>query len=137
MTCLKPVLLTLAIFAAVPAVSAEAKPHLRDVPEIENTLFTVALANEVGKKCDSLRGRRIKGFNLLLKLRSRANALGYSDDEIRSFVESETEKARMRAKGEAYLKSRGVDLNNPETFCAFGRAEMAKSSAVGALLKAR
>ena len=74
---------------------------------------------------------------MLFDLRSRANELGYSDAEIRAYVESDAEKARMRAKGEKFLASKGVDKNNPETFCAFGRAEIEKSSAIGALLKAR
>lgn len=116
--------------------AADAKPSMRDVPEIENMLFTVAIANEVGKKCDSLEGRWLRGYNMLFKLRNRANKLGYTDSEIREFVESDTEKDRMRAKGYKYLKSKGVVKNNPETFCAYGRAEIAKSSAIGALLKA-
>jgi len=137
MTRLKSALLALSVCAAAPIAAAEAKPHLRDVPEIEHTLFTVALANEVDKKCDSISGRRLKGFNVLFQLRRRANELGYSDAEIRAYVESDSEKDRMRAKGYEYLTSNGVKKNDPETFCAFGRAEIAKSSAIGALLKAR
>jgi len=137
MNSLKFTLLGCAIAFAVPATAAEAKPHLRDVPEIETALFTVALANEVDKKCDSISGRRLKGYKQLFDLRSRANQLGYSDAEIRSYVESDTEKARMRSKGEEFLQTQGVDINKPETFCAFGRAEIAKSSAIGALLRAK
>lgn len=137
MTRLKSCALALFLGAAAPAVAAESRPPLGDVPEIENTLFVVALANEVGRKCDTISGRRLKGYNMLFRLRSRANQLGYSDAEIRAYVESDAEKARMRAKGESYLESQGVDVDKPETFCAFGRAEIAKSSAIGALLKAR
>lgn len=133
----KSTLLALMICAAAPALAAETRPHLRDVPEIENTLFVVALANEVSRKCDTINGRRLKGYKILFDLRSRANRMGYSDAEIRAYVESDTEKARMRAKGEKYLESKGVDIDKPETYCAFGRAEIAKSSAIGALLRAR
>jgi hypothetical protein len=137
MNRLKVVALVFAICATAPAVAAEAKPHLRDVPEIESTLFVVALANEVDRKCETISGRRLKGYKILFGLRSQANEMGYSDAEIRAYVESDFEKARMRAKGEKYLESRGVDIDKPETFCAFGRAEIAKSSAIGALLRAR
>ena len=137
MTFTKSLSLTLVLAIAAPVSAADAKPHLRDVPEIENTLFTVAIANEVDKRCDSISGRRLKGYNILFQLRRRANQLGYSDAEIRAYVESDAEKDRMRAKGYKYLGAHGVDKNNPETFCAFGRAEIAKSSAIGALLKAR
>ena len=137
MTRLKACALGLLICTAAPAVAAQSKPPLGDVPEIDGTLFVVAVANEVGRKCDTISGRRLKGYNMLFKLRSRANELGYSDAEIRAFVESDIEKAKMRARGEKYLESKGVDVDKPETFCAFGRAEIAKSSAIGALLKAR
>lgn len=137
MTRLKPCALALAICAAAPAVATESKPPLGDVPEIDGTLFVVAVANEVGRKCDTISARRLKGYNMLFQLRRRANELGYTDAEIRAFVESDAEKAKMRARGEEYLESKGVDVDQPKTFCAFGRAEIAKSSAIGALLKAR
>ena len=129
----------LAVFVAGAFHASEAggKQSLRDVPEIENRLFAVAVASEVAKQCDSIRARRLKGFNVLMGLRRKANQLGYTDAEIRTYVESDTEKDRMRSKGYKYLKSEGVDPNTPETFCVFGRAEIEKSSAIGALLKAR
>lgn len=134
---IKSTILTAALVAALPVTAAVAKPHLRDVAEIENTLFVVALADELSKKCDSLSARRLKGLGILLDVRARANRLGYSDDEIRAYVESAAEKSRMRAKGETYLKANGVVIGQAETYCAFGRAEIEKSSAIGALLRAR
>ena len=128
--------LATAVAAATPAVAADAKPSLRDVPEIEDPLFAIAIADEVRDQCPEISGRVMKGLAMLYQLRSRANELGYSDAEIRAYVESKTEKARMRAKGEAFVTARGVDLDDPQTFCAFGRAEIAKNSAIGALLKA-
>tara|TARA_Y100000815_G_scaffold147649_1_gene133562 strand:- start:811 stop:1329 length:519 start_codon:yes stop_codon:yes gene_type:complete len=126
--------LILGLSAASPALS---KPSLRDVPEIENSLFSIAIADEVRDQCDGINARLLKAIGQLRALKARANDLGYSDDEIRAYVESDGEKARMRAKGEAFLKQNGVRLDAPETFCAFGHAEIAKNSAIGALLRAR
>ena len=137
MSLIKTTLLAGLMTTLVPVAAAFAKPSLREVPEIENTLFVVAVANEVSKKCTSIRPRYFKGLGMLRRLRARANELGYSDAEIRAYVESRAEKNRMRAKGESFLAANGVDLGNPETFCAFGRAEIAKSSAIGALLRAK
>jgi hypothetical protein len=120
-----------------PVAAAEAKPHLSDVAEVENILFAAAIAHEVSEKCPNLSARRMKAIAMAWQLRSRANDLGYSDAEIRAYVESDVEKSRMRSKGESFLKQNGVSYSDPETFCAFGRAEIAKSSAIGALLKAR
>lgn len=114
-----------------------AKPSLRDVPEIENGLFAVALADEVRDNCDGISARIVKALGVLRGLKAQANALGYSDDEIRNYIESDAEKTRMRKKGKAYLRQNGVSYTKPETFCAFGRKEIAKGSAIGVLLKTR
>jgi len=127
----------LALTLAIPANAAIAKPSLRDVPEVENIIFAAAIAHEISDRCHSIRPRRIKALGMAWQLKGRANDLGYSDSEIRDYVESDSEKARMRAKGESFLKANGVDYDKPETFCTFGHAEIAKSSAIGALLKAK
>ena len=129
-------ILLAACVAALP-VSAQAKPSLRDVPEIDNPLFAVAVAKEVADYCDSIGARFLRGLGELRRLRARANALGYSDAEIRAYIESDTEKARMRARGEALLAQSGVTYDNPDSFCAFGHEEIQKNSAIGVLLRAK
>jgi hypothetical protein len=116
---------------------ATAKPSLRDVPEIEDPLFAVALAKEVADHCDSLSARFFKGLGELRRLRARANQLGYTDTEIRAYISSDAEKSRMRAKGERFLAQNGVSYEKTETFCTFGRAEIKKNSAIGVLLRAK
>ncbi|WP_282094512.1 DUF5333 domain-containing protein [Epibacterium ulvae] len=127
---------TLVATLAMPAL-AQAKPSLRDVPKIENPLFAIAMAKEVADHCDTLAPRLIKGIAELRRLKGTANDLGYSDKEIRAYVDSDIEKARMRAKGEKLLTQNGVSYEKPETFCAYGRAEIKKNSAIGVLLRAK
>ncbi|WOI35193.1 DUF5333 domain-containing protein [Tritonibacter scottomollicae] len=126
-----------ALLLAFGASAGEAKPSLRDVQEIEDPLFAVAVASEVSDQCDRLAPRTLKGLNQLYQIRSRANALGYSDDEIKSYIKSDQEKSRMRAKGERLLRQEGVKLDQPETFCSYGLAEIEKNSAIGVLLRAK
>ena len=126
----------LSTVVALPA-AALAKPSLRDVQEIEDPLFAVAMAKEVSDYCGDISPRYLKGLGELRRLKARANALGYSDAEIREYIESDAEKARMRAKGEKLLSQNGVDYGEPETFCAYGRAEIEKNSAIGVLLRAK
>ena len=122
---------------AASATAGEAKPSLRDVPEIENPLFAVAVASEVADQCDRLAARTLKGLIELYRIRGRANALGYSDAEIRAYIKSDQEKSRMRATGERLLVQEGVTLDQPETFCTYGLAEIEKNSAIGVLLRAK
>ncbi len=117
-------------------VLAEAKPPLRDVKEIDDELYYIAVANEISKYCPSIAGRRLKAIGVMWGLRSKANRLGYSDGEIRAYVDSDAEKARMRAKGEKYLAQNGVSYEKTETFCALGRKEIERNSAIGVYLRA-
>jgi hypothetical protein len=121
---------------ALPAAAVSAKPPLREVSEIDDSLLWIAIANEIDKRCDQISGRRFKAIGIMWELRARANELGYSDAEIRAYVESDQEKTRMRARGNAFVAANGVRDDQPETFCALGRAEMKKNSAIGVLLKA-
>ena len=124
------------IFAISVPVVAEAKPPLRDVKEIDNELYYIAIANEISEYCPSISGRRLKAIGVLWGLKSQANKLGYSDNEIRAYVDSDAEKDRMRAKGEAYLARHGVTYENPNSFCTLGRAEIERNSAIGVYLRA-
>ena len=41
----------------------------------------------------------------------------------------------MRARGEAYVQAQGVDMAKPADWCALGRAEIARNSRIGTLLR--
>ena len=131
------IMLPVVLGVSVLAGAAAAKPPLRDVAEIENVIFAAAVGKEISDICDDISARKLKALGKAWNLRSRANELGYTDAEIKEYVEAKPEKARMRAKGEAYLKSKGAIYGQPETFCTVGRAEIAKNSAIGALLRAK
>lgn len=128
-------LLALLLVLALPAV-AEAKSPLREVKEIDDELYYIAIANEISEYCPSISGRRLKAIGVMWGLKSTANNLGYSDSEIRAYVESDAEKNRMRAKGEAYLAQHGVSYDNPSSFCTLGQAEIERNSAIGVYLRA-
>ena len=127
--------LAVAALMTVPGV-VQAKPPLSDVAEIDNELYYIAIANEISEYCPSISGRRLKAIGVMWGLRSKANELGYSDTEIRAYVESDAEKDRMRAKGEAYLAQNGVSYDKPNSFCTLGRAEIERNSAIGVYLRA-
>lgn len=123
-----------AVLLALPAVAA-GKPPLRDVPQIDDRMLWVAIAIEISDRCDSIDPRTLRGLNYLWTLRSEARTLGYSTAEIKAYVDSEAEKARMRARGEAYLRARGLNPENNADLCTLGQAEIAKGSQIGAFLR--
>ncbi|WP_298806086.1 DUF5333 domain-containing protein [uncultured Lentibacter sp.] len=116
---------------------AAAKPNLRDVREIDDQMLNVGLALIISRECDSITERKLKGLAFLWELKRRANALGYSDDEINAYRKSEAEKARLRAAGEDYVKSKGLNPKDAADLCKLGTAEIEKGSTIGSLLRAK
>jgi hypothetical protein len=120
--------------AAAPAV-VEAKPPLRDVAEIDDSLMAIAIADEIRKTCDDISARMIRALSTINGLKSRARELGYSDAEIENYVTSKSEKRRMRAKATAYLQAQGVADRSPESLCRFGAAQIKSGTEIGRLLR--
>jgi len=122
------------LMLAAPAIAA-GKPALRDVAQIDDRMLWVAIAIEISDRCDSIDPRTMRGLTYLWDIRSSAQSLGYSNAEIKAYVDSEEEKARMRGRGEAYVRSHGLNPDNDADLCKLGQAEIAKDSQIGAFLR--
>ena len=120
----------------VAAGAAQAKQDLKDVPSVWNGLLNIGIANEIRETCPSISARMVRAVLRLKSIQNEAEGMGYSQAEIDAFRKSEANKAAMRAEGEAYMKNNGVVKGDAETYCALGRAEIAKSSQIGRLLRA-
>ncbi|WP_298857311.1 DUF5333 domain-containing protein [uncultured Sulfitobacter sp.] len=131
---MRHLILTVSLFA-VSAGAVAAKPPLRDVAQIDQAVFDVAVADQIRKKCPDIAPRVVKALSLYRATRKHARELGYTDDEIEAYGDSDAEKARMRAKGEAYLRANGVVTSDPQSYCALGRKEIQKASRIGSLLR--
>ena len=130
------------IFVGLTALSlvttqAVAKPALRDVKAVDDNMLWVALALEISNKCGEISARKVKGISFLWSLKRKANSLGYSDTEIDTYRNSNAEKARIRARGEKYVKAKGLNPSVTVDLCKLGHAEIAKNSQIGALLRAK
>jgi len=118
------------------ASEAQAKRPLEEVTSITDGLLWIGIADEIRKTCPDISARMFRAFNRINAIQNEAKSLGYTKDEIDRFRKSDANKAELRRRGEAYLEANGVTLGDPKTYCVLGRAEIAKSSQIGALLKA-
>ncbi|WP_193082952.1 DUF5333 domain-containing protein [Pseudooceanicola spongiae] len=138
---LRAAVLVLAGLSAVSVTTfaspAAARPALREVQEIDGEMLWIAMAIEISDKCDRIGARTVKGWMQLNDLRNLARDMGYSNKDVLSYVRSDAEKARIRKLGENYMKSQGLDPNNPADLCRLGDAEMARNSRIGVLLRAK
>ena len=121
--------------SAVTVSPVLAKPHLREVREIDDVLMQIAIADEIRKTCDGISARMIRGLAQVNKLESRARDLGYSDQEIDAYVTSKSEKKRMRGKAEGWLASQGVNAKDSKALCKFGKQQMKSGTYIGSLLR--
>lgn len=135
MTTFRNILLSASVAASFATASVAAEVPLRDVPQIDNNMLGVALAIEISSKCDRIAPRKLKGLNYLWGLKRKAAELGYSDEEITAYVESDEEEARIRKLGEAYVNGAGFDPKSAEDLCKLGEVEIAKNSLIGSLLR--
>ena len=124
----------LALVLATPAMAA-GKPALRDLPQIDDRMLWVAIALEISDRCETIDPRTMRGLSYLWNIRAEAQKLGYSNAEIKAYVDSDAEKARMRARGEDYVRAQGLNPENDADLCKLGQAEIAKGSQIGAFLR--
>ncbi|UZD91879.1 DUF5333 domain-containing protein [Cognatishimia activa] len=115
---------------------AQAKRPLEEVSSITDGLLWIGIADEIRNTCPSISARMFRALNRINSIHNEAKSLGYTKDEIETFRTSDANKAELRRRGEAYLAANGVKFDDPETYCAAGRAEIAKSSQIGTLLRA-
>lgn len=119
----------------VLAGATAARADLSDQRAITEGLIATAIAYEIGDKCDSLDARLVAGVNYLWSLRRLAGELGYSDAEIDAYVDDRDEQRRLEAIARDRLRALGAIPGQWETYCAVGRAEIAKDSRIGRLLR--
>ncbi len=131
------ILLSALLSTVLLAQPALAKQPLGTISEVSDGLLTVGIADEIRNNCPDISARMFRALSYISGIKSHAKSLGYSSDEINAYRKDEVEKAKLRARGESYLQANGVTRDDPQTFCTLGRAEIKKSSQIGALLKAK
>ena len=129
--------LAVVVALASPVTAQEERPYLGDNKPLNDALFAILVADEIRNRCDSISGRVLKGVGMLWNLVNDAKDLGYTDDEIKAYRNSDEAKAVLRARGELLMAEKNVSYDDPETFCRWGRDEIADQSLIGSLLRAK
>jgi len=112
-----------------------AKPALKDVAHVREGIIATGMAFELSEKCGSLSPRRIRGINFLFSLRTHAFDLGYSSAEVDAYINDKTEENRLKQIAYSRLRALGTAAGDEASYCTVGRAEIAKKSAIGNLLR--
>lgn len=127
----------LTAIAGAGMASATDYDTLRKDSRMHSELLGASVAYLLDENCQDLGLRKLRLLNKAFSLRKHAMSLGYSTEEVLAYVDSETEQDRFRAIAEPLLASKGVVKGQEDTYCAVGRAEIAKRSFAGSLLYER
>lgn len=134
MTPLRSLLLALALSPLAGPLVAQDAASISDDDTIREGLISAAITYEIGRVCDGLETRKGPGVLFLLSLQSRALSLGFSPEEVRDYMNDDAEKARLEGIARERAAGLGIVEGEPDTYCAVGRAEMAKGSLIGRYL---
>lgn len=121
-------------FLTVSLLAAPAAADLKNETAISEALITIGIAYEISEVCPEIGARRLRGLNALLGLRSRAQAMGYSNAEIEAYIDNDAEKDRLEAIARDRLARLGARRGDTPAHCTVGRSEIAKNTGIGRLL---
>jgi hypothetical protein len=121
---------------AAPAALA-AKVPLREESHIVGSLVAARVADAIRKSCPTISARTFVVLMKMSELKSYARSKGYTSAEVESFLEDPKEKARLKQLAADHLKKAGARAGEPESYCAAGRAEIARGTLAGALIRSR
>ena len=115
--------------------AASAQQSLRDVGYVTEGLIAVGIAYEISEVCDSISARTLRGLGYLNQLSNHAKGLGFSSAQIDAYRKDKGEQDRLEAIARQRLAAMGATPGNAASHCAVGRAEIAKESTIGYMLR--
>lgn len=114
-----------------------ARADISEISEVTEGLIVVGMADTIRKECDTIKPRIFRAIRFIRGLESTAKSHGYSNAEVKAYVDNDTEKARLLGIARARLTELGALPDQPTTLCTVGLAQIAAGTAVGNLLKAK
>jgi hypothetical protein len=122
----------IAMLAASPVLARDA---LNQNKHITESLVAGKAADTIRNTCSSISAKMFTALSKLSDLEDYARAQGYTEAEVKAFLKDKSEKARIKALANAYLKAAGAVEGDEESYCTAGRNEIAKDTLAGSLLR--
>lgn len=129
------VLRTAVLIAVMGAGQAVAQVPLNQDTHLTESLVAGKVADTIRNTCSSISARMFTVLGKLNDLEDYARGQGYAEADVKAFLKNKTEKARIKGLALSYLKTAGAVEGDEESYCKVGRAEIAKGSLAGSLLK--
>ena len=118
---------------AGPAVASPVP--LEQEAHINDELRAAAAGDILRHTCPSLSARVFVFLGRVNDLQNYALSKGYSQPEVKAFLDDDAQKARVKAEAQAYLAKAGAKPGDIESYCKVGRDEIAKKTPMGQMLR--
>lgn len=126
---------TAAVVALLVSSPAFALEPLNTEKHINESLVAGRVGDVIRNTCPSISARMVVALQKLSALEAYALDKGYTEADVDAFLKNKAEKARIKALADAYLKAAGAVVGDEESYCKVGRAEIAKGTLAGSLLR--
>lgn len=115
--------------------NAQAQTWPGDVSRVTEGLIAAGMAIELDDFCDDVSVRLLHGLNFLQGLKRHLRDLGFSNEQIDSYIDDDQEKDRLEAIARGRLGDLGVDTSNRASYCTVAKGQIAQDTQVGRLLR--
>ncbi len=119
---------------AASAVAAQNPPPINQEEHINDSLIAAAVGALILENCASIKPRYFVIAGKVKALESYALDQGYTEDQVDAFLDDKEEKKRVRREANAYLRALGVVKDDPDTYCAAGKTEIANQTLTGEMI---
>lgn len=127
--------LTLSLVTVLAAAPAFALEPLNKEAHINEALMAGRAADIIRSTCPSISAKMFTVLAELSDLKDYARAKGYNEADVKAFLGSKAEKARIKALADDYLTKAGAIAGDAESYCRVGRDEIAKGTLAGSLIR--
>lgn len=114
---------------------AQDRVPLPEEAHINEQLIAASAGDILRNTCPTISARFFVVWQKLRDLEEYARDKGYGEAEVTAFLKDKTQRKRVKVAAEAYLAAAGVIEGDAESYCVVGRAEIAKGTLVGSLLR--
>ncbi len=129
--------IAIAAVLVASAVGAASLPPLSQEAHVNGALMSAAIGDRIRKECPTISPRLWRVLREAQALKSYARGQGYSEAEIDAFIDSKSDKERIKAAAERWLRDAGAVKGDAQSYCAVGLREIERQSLTGYLLRAQ
>lgn len=127
----------LAITAFLAAPLAANAASIREDAKLQDILVTTFVIEQTRANCGAVDIRMSRMQKKIVEMAEHTTAMGYSQADMQAEVASKEGQERLASAANDYMTSRGADMADKASICAFAQSEIKARTEVGKLLKSR